>query len=212
MVAAKLWMCAGGVLLVGGSLLAAIVIGWALPTGHWAEMCDRLITLSGSGWAAGMVLLGGLVVLFVITWGQLASGLWVCLTGRDHIIAGALAVGLALVTGFALLLIQGVMEPTWRSQLALYLPWVLASVLALKCALTATVYWANLQRGLLSLRTVVLVFIAWTAAATGLFSGLAWLVPQEAVTRVHLAEGVALVLPIARIGLAPLALTWNRHR
>jgi hypothetical protein len=59
---------------------------------------------------------------------------------------------------------------------------------------------------------VLLALGAWALAVAGLFAGLAWLVPAEMVERIHLAEGVALVLPIARIGLAPLALAWNRHR
>jgi len=65
---------------------------------------------------------------------------------------------------------------------------------------------------LLSGRAVMLALAAWATFAAALFAGLAWLIPAESVGRIPLAEGVALAVPIARIGLAPLALAWNRHR
>jgi hypothetical protein len=48
--------------------------------------------------------------------------------------------------------------------------------------------------------------------AAGLFALLAWLVPSGLVRVGYLALGVALVVPLTRLLVAPLALAWNRHR
>lgn len=183
-----------------------------MPTGRWVEMSDRLVALSGSGWAAGLIFVGGLAGLFAITWGQLAAGLWVGLSGRVWVVSVAVGVGMAGFFGLALLLTQLLTEPSWRAETARLLPTVMAWAVALKVVLTTVVFAANVRRRLLSSRIVVVAFGVWLALAAMLFAELAWLVPVESVARANLALGVALVLPIARIGLAPLALAWNRCR
>ncbi len=211
LVAAKFWMCARG-LLVGWVLIAAITLGWALPTGRWAEMSDRLVAHSGSGWTAVLVLIGGLIALYAIAWGHMVAGMWVGLSGRPWVLVAVMAVGIAMALGMGFLLDHVLTEPNFRPEVARSLPLVMAGALAFKVVLTAVVFRENVRQGLLSPWAVLLALGAWVLAAGGLFAGLAWLVPAEFVARTHLAEGVALVLPIARIGLAPLALEWNRHR
>jgi len=211
LVTAKLWACACGALVCVLLLLPA-GLGWALPTGRWVEMSDRLIALSGSGWAAVLVLLGGLGGLFAVTWGQMAAGLWVRLSGRMWVVTATVGVTVAGITGMAILVTQVATEPAWRDEAARRLPTVLAWVIAFKVGLTIVVFGENIRRGFLSARTVLLALGAWGLVAAGLFAELAWLVPVETVARTTLALSVALLLPIARIGLAPLALNWNRHR
>ncbi len=207
LVAAKLWVCAYGTLLCG-LLVIPTVLGWALPTGHWLEMSDRLVALSGSGWAAMLIFVGGLLSLFAMTWGQMAAGLWVGLSGRMWV----LKVMLIGFIGLAILVAYLATESARRSEVARQLPSILAWAVACKAVLTLVVSVENIRRELLALRTVLLALGAWLAVAVLLFAELAWLVPVDKVTRANLALGVALVLPIARIGLAPLALAWNRHR
>src|SRR5262249_52031806 len=52
----------------------------------------------------------------------------------------------------------------------------------------------------------------WLLAWVGLFAFLAVLLPAGLVPWPWLACGVVLVLPLARVALAPLALAWSRHR
>lgn len=211
LVAAKFSMCARGALL-GGALIVAIALGWALPTGHWVEMSDRLVTVSGSGWAAILVLVIGLAAGYAITWGHMIAGLWVGLTGRPWVLGGTALVGTAGAGGFGYVLAQLLTEPTWRTEVALRLPSVMAWAIGFKVVLTTLALWGIVRRKLVPGRAILLALFGWLMAAVGLFAALAWLVPVELVTHFNLAQGVALMLPLARVGLAPLALDWNRHR
>jgi hypothetical protein len=66
--------------------------------------------------------------------------------------------------------------------------------------------------GLIANRTLARILIAWAVAAAGLVVLLCWLVPEGLAPWYLLALGVALLLPINRLLVAPAALAWNRHR
>jgi hypothetical protein len=54
--------------------------------------------------------------------------------------------------------------------------------------------------------------ILWLAAVIVL-SGLSlWLVPPQLLPWHSVISAAILTVPLVRIGLAPLALAWNRHR
>ncbi len=211
LVAAKLQLCALWALL-SVLLFVTCGFGWGLATGRWVEMSDRLLAVSGSGWAAVLVLAGGVLALSVLIWGHVVAWLWVGLSGRHWLEWIASLTWVVVLLGGGLLFQCVAMLPDFRARVGPRLPAILAGVLVLKVLLTIAVFRANLKQRLLSGRTVVLALLAWVTFAGSLFAGLAWLIPVEIVGRVPLAEGVALAVPIARIGLAPLALAWNRHR
>jgi hypothetical protein len=52
----------------------------------------------------------------------------------------------------------------------------------------------------------------WLLIVVGLFALMAWLVPSEWACPALLAGVSVLAVPLVGIGLAPLALEWNRHR
>lgn len=209
----KLCLC-GLAVLLGGALVLAIAAAWAFWSGNWFEMSDHLVAWSGSGPAAWLVLAGGVLALLTITWGQVAAGLWVGLTGSRWIEWVAVATVMFLVGGG--LALTGIAAKDSDSLiirlLKPVLPAIPACAIGLKTVLTIAVMRENLRRGLLSAGEVLLALGVWTGVAIALFAGLAWLMPTEIVSRANLASVVVLVLPIARIGLAPLALAWNRHR
>lgn len=211
LVKTKFWLCAGAVLL-GWAVILAIAVGWAFPTGHWVEMSGRLLAWSGSGFAAVLVLTAGLLALIALTWGQLAAGLWVGLSGRRWTESLAVATGMTLL-GVAIVLIGvSTKHPEVRHVLERTLPVVVIGAILVKAVLTIVVFRENLRQRLLSRRAVLLALGAWLALTSALFGGLAWLLPTEVVGRATLVAVVVLAVPIARIGLAPLALAWNRHR
>ena len=57
--------------------------------------------------------------------------------------------------------------------------------------------------------TIVLI---WTAVYAVLVATIGWLVPQGSVSAWLIPAAVFLIMPAVRIGLAPLAWEWNRHR
>ncbi len=214
LVKVKLLNCAW-VVLLGWTVFLVMASIWALKSGHWVEMVNRLLEWQGSWWAAGLVLAGGAATLLTITWGQLAAGLWIGLTGRRWIEWLAVAVAMtSLIGGGIAFILIGTKAPDRFLDILLksILPALLIGAIVLKSVLALVVYRENLRRGFLSSGGVLLALGTWVTAAAGLFAGLAWLIPAEMLSRGYLAAGVVLVLPIARIGLAPLALAWNRHR
>ena len=92
------------------------------------------------------------------------------------------------------------------------LPWLFTFGLIAKILIAVWAFSEATRRGLLSQRAAVKYLAFWSlgticfvAIASALCAGTAF--PQPLVTL-----GVALLLPLARVGLAPLALAWGRHR
>jgi hypothetical protein len=92
------------------------------------------------------------------------------------------------------------------------LPWIFSGAVVLKLLLAGLVLRIGLRRGVLERGTAARLFGTWFLAAVLLFAFLAWLVPSTLVSRFWLAVGVVLFLPLMRPSVAPLALSWNRHR
>ena len=208
--AGKLRLCAAGVCLWSAD--PRDCSGWVLPAGHWTEMSDRLVALSGSRLAAVLVLVGGLLgPLAAITWGQMAGEVWVGLSGR---LLGHLGDDRSKLVGrgAATFLVIGLaINPDYRTVVAEYLPGVMSGAFLLKAVLTLVVFREIVRQGVLTPRTVALVLGAWAVVAAGLFGGLAWLVPAETVTsQPGQGGGAGVAHRPARAGT--LALAWNRHR
>ena len=92
------------------------------------------------------------------------------------------------------------------------MPAILAVLVVVKM-LAAAFIAVRLQRsGLLGDGTLVARTACWVAAVFALYGVLAWLVSGPLIPHYFLLLLAILAIPYARIGAAPLALAWNRHR
>jgi hypothetical protein len=92
------------------------------------------------------------------------------------------------------------------------IPWILATVFAIKIWLATYFAWLALRRQLIS-TTLALGFLGCWFVATTPFVILAWQIsPRVAWLRESLILAALLVIPLARIAAAPLTIAANRHR
>jgi membrane protein YdbS with pleckstrin-like domain len=61
-------------------------------------------------------------------------------------------------------------------------------------------------------RTLVSLALAWLSAAAIIVALTLWLLPEFEMRWVAAGGAILLLLPLVRLGLAPLMLAWNRHR
>jgi hypothetical protein len=170
--------------------------------------------LSQTQGARGWVLLA-LMVLgpAALTWKQIVNQLWVGLTGRQWVGVFITLGGLFGLTGLALLGSWFYVHPETHAALRNAMPWAAGLALLLKLAAGALVARALLRRGLVARGTLIRFAAAWVAGAAALFGLALWLVPTGVDSPFAVGCGAILVgLPMVRLGLAPLALDWNRHR
>src|SRR5262249_49461373 len=147
-----------------------------------------------------------------LTWSWLVSHLWINLTGRNGVV-GTMSLlatcGIPLLWLFVLWLSS---HPESRAALIAAAPWALGVALLLKLLAGALVVWGLRRRRLVAGRALARLGVAWVAAALGIVALSLWLTPAELVSPWAVACGAVLLLPLVRLGLAPLALDWNRHR
>jgi hypothetical protein len=213
-VVAKLVVAALSTLLAWG-VATFLFTSWVVLTGNLAmlrELEGHLVTALAV-WKVAV--LGPLVLigLFVLTWRGLVGGLALGLTGRPNLV-GAVVVTSVLLTG--VLLGVGVWfwsrGSTIRGVLG-WMPWLLVALGVLKLLAAWLGYRAARRRGLMTDRTIGTLVAAWLVAGTCL-SALVLLVPVPATPfpKPALVATTFLLLPLARLGAAPLALSWDRHR
>jgi hypothetical protein len=215
MIAVKLRLAARATLVTWA--LAYLPILALLPLtpagGVLARWAGRFLDAQGLGGAFLLLLI--ILGLPALTAKEFVNQLWIGLTGRTWVM---LAVTLTAIAG---MMTVGLVDewlgissrPELQAALLDAVPWVIVLVLALKLGAGLLVARTLLRRGLVAARTLRRFAVAWVGAA-GLLFGLAfWLVPPE-VYSPFLAGCAAVVLglPLVRLGLAPLALEWNRHR
>ena len=148
----------------------------------------------------------GLVAL-ALSW-HLVGALPLWLTGRIESAAWA---GLLLLGGY--IAFGNILQFLDRHfGLLVGLSWLFTFGLIAKILIAVWAFGEANRRGLLSPRVTVKYFAFWllgticfVAIASAICAGTAF--PQPLVTL-----GSALLLPLARVGLAPLALAWGRHR
>jgi hypothetical protein len=174
----------------------------------WQQAVDR------QGVKAWLYLALAAMVPPVMAWKQAVSNLWVPMTGRTWV---AYAAGMAMAVGLTALgvvIALGVIYHWERdASFMTVLPWVLAAGVLLKLTLAVLVVRALLRRGLVAPATLRRWGAVWLAVAVGLFALAFALTPAEVVSPMVVGcAAVLLLLPLVRLGLAPLALDWNRHR
>src|SRR5207249_2487655 len=104
-------------------------------------------------------------------------------------------------------------DPTWHQRLLAAMPWVIALAAALKLVASALVTHLLVRRELVAPRALARIAAVWLVAAVVLVALAVWLVPPEICSPpIAGCAAILLGLPMVRLGLAPLALDWNRHR
>jgi hypothetical protein len=212
-VAAKLKAAALATLAAWAVAVAgmAVVLPFSPAAGLPAEWARRLVETQG---LKGGVLLALIVLgLPALTWKLVVDQLWVALAGRRWLVVGYGASLPAAVTGLALMGAAVVQYHETHGALLAAAPWAAGLALLLKLGAGVLVGRALVRRGLVAAATVRRFAAGWVAAAVVLFGLGWWLTPAEVVAPFTGAcAAVFLVLPLVRLGLAPLALDWNRCR
>lgn len=146
--------------------------------------------------------------LLVVFCRNLMVGMWPTLSGRRW-----LATLLGVASAVAVFSAPGLLGWTYRSPevrrwLLAQLPWEVGAAVALKLCAAAVVGAALVRRKILPVRTVTACIGCWLALAAAVIAiGSAYFAWTW-----YLPAGAILMLPLVRVGLAPLALDWNRHR
>jgi hypothetical protein len=174
----------------------------------WARQVSEIEGIHG-----GLLLGFGLLALTVFSLKAMLDHLCIGLSGRIWVnIAWGFAFMVAAI-GLTFLIRWITLHPEWHDDLLAALPWLAGLALALKLGLGMLVAWIAQRRGLVAPQTAMRFVVAFIAAAAALFALAFWLTPPQFCT--PLLSGciaVVVLLPLVRLGLAPLALDWNRHR
>jgi hypothetical protein len=211
--------------LVGARFLAAArsaVTAWIVVYGVVAlwvalvgreELVHRLDVLGSRYGSAKVIGWCGLVSVgaVLLTWRALVAGQWAGLTGRAWVIVGQSLLLFPLAIGLLTEWAMSNSDPARRERLEVIVPWIAGVAVGVKLLISGLALRALHRRGELQLGTTGLLLGGWLLVATGLFGVLVWLIPSESVPRYGIALGVILVMPMARLAVAPLALAWNRH-
>lgn len=152
--------------------------------------------------------------LVLLTWKNLVAGIGVGLTGRSWI-TGLSGFGrIAFKVGIGVLVIAAKFDADLQKTLLRCLPAALVAGLALKIALSSAAFYHGLRREAITGGAVGWIVGGWALGGIFLAAysasichalGKTTLWPQIAMTGF-------LLLPLADLAIAPLAMTWNRHR
>jgi hypothetical protein len=159
--------------------------------------------------AAGLLLLAG---LFLFTWQGQVEGLCFDLTGRRWLVYGYPLAVVCLVPVAIVFAEQVLADPRRLAALAALLPRLAWGAAAIKLALGTAVLAALARRGLQPPPRRRRLLAGWLLAAAALWTALTWVLPPGAAAPLDVALAVILFLPFSRLALAPLALSWDRHR
>jgi hypothetical protein len=205
---------AGRAAVVCWVLVAAVALAWLTLTGGLQDVAsawNRLEARFGPATAGGLVIALAVGPVAII-WRMFAVNLWAGLTGRGWIVAILGIATAILILQFASEWVRWNADPVRREQILDVLPWAGAVAVGLKLTVAVWALRTLHRRGDLSGAVVLKLLAAWCLAAVGLVGVLTSLLPAGLVPLYGLALGVALILPLARPALGPLALAWNRHR
>jgi hypothetical protein len=152
-----------------------------------------------------------LITIVALTWRWLVVSLYLGLWGRPKIFLWA--VGSSVVGGWLLLIFAGsqIDHPKQPKQWLETLPW-LGILLALKWLVAGWAFRTVHRRGLLTARAIWTYFGIWLGVTVCLVALALMLFSPTSVPKPVIVLGATLIFPLARIGLAPLALEAHRHR
>ncbi len=151
------------------------------------------------------------ILLMVWTWKRRVDSAYLGLTGRKGV---ARIAWLWLIGSFFISVPQDYIEahPELHATAWAMIPWLLGSLVLVRCAAAAWALREVSRRRLLQPKTIVRWLIAWFSVAVTLIIVLTWSVPAQIAPPQYVALGVLSVMPMFRLAATPLALAWNRHR
>jgi hypothetical protein len=201
MMQAKLIVSVFGVLFSWVIMLAGVLL-WTAAMGRFGDLTDHLVAWTGSGAGALAVLVGGQLMLLVITWLWLVGTLWAEALGRQSVAP------VMVILGIAVLCLGGWLATIWRAAWWPILDVAIVVCLAGKLFAVGWVVRQLSHKRLVQPPTVVVAVIAWV-----LFAGLVVTLVLFLTSGQARWAGVAiLMLPLACPLACPLALARNRTR
>ena len=214
-VAAKFRMVALSVLLLF-VIMGIEIVFWIVIAGYTPEVLALAWRFVGTfpGWRGPAVLALGVVTLPALVWSMATAGFPVALVGRNAVLVGVNLAIIAAMMGVGAAVIGLTNHPAYLPRLIALCPWLVLAATVVKGIVATLAFRACLHRGLMRMPTVIaivastLVVAACAVALANLLSAAA-LIPWP--MSVNLLA-IVLLLPFARLALAPLALEWNRHR
>jgi hypothetical protein len=195
---------------IGWAMVVFVIATWVIldssPLNPHKSLTAQLLHEASAKAIAGIAL--AIIALWPLMWRTMAISMWTSMTGHKWV-----STALGLTFGLAVFAIPGligwvVKDHERREQFVSDLPWMLIGFVGLKL-IAAVVIGLGLDRlGLLTRRDLARAGALWLTV-TGL--ALAIIVFFVAWSWYAAATAV-LIVPLARIGAAPLALHWNRCR
>jgi hypothetical protein len=147
--------------------------------------------------------------LMFVTWRMIPANLCFVLSGNRRLAAVPV---LAMIVGFFSFPLFSIISDNLEYFVVFreLLPWMLGGLLAFKFLLAFGAFRSCLNRRLLAPSSLLSYLGIWTLLTAGILVPLVILFhDKEGILPVSL--GVLLVIPLARVGLAPIALAHNRH-
>ncbi len=202
-------------------LSCTIAILGAVATLYFGGRADRLIVLGrmvAASYSGPQIVAMSVVVLsgyFVVTWLVNVQALFVKLCGRawiDTVLGITVGAQLLGSVYFGLTLYS---SQSMQANLSAYrsdVPAALLSLVLLKVLLASIVVRAILQRRLLNLRQIGKCSATWAGVCGFTILAVLYWIPATVAAWYEIVLGVCVMLPFSRLGLAPLAVRWNRHR
>ncbi|QEH33583.1 hypothetical protein OJF2_20850 [Aquisphaera giovannonii] len=166
------------------------------------------------GWKGCVAVVLGVPLVLVVQWKLITDNLVPAFTGRRWIADGMVFVSTALILGAVAVAVWCAKRPEIIPAVLAVTAWGASVLAAIRVAVAAVALRIALGRGFLSRRGAARMTVAWALAAAATVCLAVVFLPggMPFVPRPVLVAAPLCVLPIARFGLAPLALDWNRHR
>ena len=186
----------------------------------WAEAQAKSLDAPNDAFRIGFQLSIAVVLgVGVAALGRIAAFWWVGLTGRPWVsIVCTILTSVALLIPLGSALTWFLQQKDWEStqssalDLLTWLPWLIGTWLIGKAGLALAAGIASWRRGLVTVADLLWVCLIWMALAVALAFCFERLLPYRFVTLPWCLATTALVIPLARILVMPLALSMDRHR
>ncbi len=210
--------------LAGWVVLAIGLLLWLVLSSYGPEAVQQFETMRqryepGLFWGWLVLLVVGPIVLI---WLQMVQCMWIGLSGSKRMrmlsLFGFLALIELIVLAFfaysapiASRFLPHDYFEYWPVSVRL-LPWLAGAAFLLKILAAAWSLHALRRRRLIPSGVLRAMLAIWLALAAALFAALYALLPDTWFSVPGVVLGIVLLLPLTRLALAPLALSWNRHR
>lgn len=199
------------------SLVVGLVPVWFVYRGDFRVLVGLWNSLEVIGGQSmpGLLIALAVPVGAVLTWRMLVAGICIGMWGQRAAFLGSTCLGFALVflALQACLWFQSARPPLHHFvRFSLWLPWVLNALFIVKISVAAWAWHSAIRRGAVTPCTASWYFGCWFAGTGLLLLFIVLLVQDVAWIRRLMIFLALLALPLARIGLATLALDRNRSR